>query len=118
MKRSTLTDFTIEATDIFKLSLKRFKLFLTRQHGVEYTQAFIEELQKQIDYQLSAHPYSASISERMFSIGVTNYRQLTVSKYCLVLFKINENERVVRLDLVMDSRQSIRKLLEEVNLLF
>ena len=56
-------------------------------------------------------------SERLLDLGVQEYRQLTVDEHNIVFYRVDTIRKKVILLAVMDSRQSIGKLLHEVNLL-
>tara|TARA_Y100001973_G_C5192238_1_gene331743 strand:- start:1248 stop:1475 length:228 start_codon:yes stop_codon:yes gene_type:complete len=74
-------------------------------------------VQHKIAQVLPKHPQVAPINERLLALGVQHYRQWHVDQHNIVFYRINEAKAVVELLLLMDARQSLRKLLFEVNLL-
>jgi plasmid stabilization system protein ParE len=67
---------------------------------------------------LVSNPYVAPISDRMIDIGISDYRQFSIDKHNIVFYRIDESKKQVVLLVIMDSRQSIQKLLSEIILLF
>lgn len=109
--------YLIVASPIFKLSLQRLKAFLGMRFGENVARAASESIKAKIQAQLTTNPLVAPISERLFQLGLTDYRQFCVDEHNLVFFRIDTQQNEVQLLLVMDSRQSIQKLLFELNLL-
>ncbi|MBU1437965.1 MAG: hypothetical protein KKF79_11405 [Gammaproteobacteria bacterium] len=110
--------FQIVASPLFKLSLQRLKAFLTTAFGEELAATTLAFLQQQISQQLPTQPELAPISERLLALGIPDYRQWQLDKNNLLFYRVNNAEQRIELLLVMDSRQSLRKLLFELNLLF
>ncbi|RVU40171.1 hypothetical protein EOE67_07950 [Rheinheimera riviphila] len=110
--------YHIVASPLFKLSLQRLKAFLTTAFGEPLATATLTAIKQQISQQLPAQPELAPISERLLALGIPDYRQWQLDKHNLLFYRVNEAEQRIELLLVMDSRQSLRKLLFELNLLF
>lgn len=110
--------FRIVASPLFKLSLQRLKAFLTSSFGDELATTTLATIQLQINQQLPTQPELAPISERLLELGIPDYRQWQLDKHNLLFYRVNEADQRIELLLVMDSRQSLRKLLFELNLLF
>lgn len=110
--------FQIVASPLFKLSLQRLRAFLTTASGEPLATATLTAIQQQISQQLPTQPALAPISERLLAIGIPDYRQWQLDKHKLLFYRVNEAEQRIELLLMMDSRQSLRKLLFELNLLF
>jgi plasmid stabilization system protein ParE len=66
---------------------------------------------------LTSNPHVAPISDRLIDIGINGYRQFSIDKHNIVFYRIDESKKQVVLLAVMDSRQSIQKLLSEIILL-
>ncbi len=113
--------FQIVASPLFKLSLQRLRAFLTTAYGEEFAATALAFIQQQISQQLPAQPHTheklAPISERLLELGIPDYRQWQLDKHNLLFYRVNEAEHRIELLLMMDSRQSLRKLLFELNLL-
>ncbi|EGN75595.1 hypothetical protein A28LD_0640 [Idiomarina sp. A28L] len=129
--------YKIVASPVFKRSLQRLRAFLSEQFGEKVAHSVSENIKLKITEQLTQNPFSGTISERLFQLGLTEYRQLLIDEHNLVFYvvrnavrnavinanssadspKDTDNEQEVQLLLVMDSRQSIQKLLFELNLL-
>lgn len=117
--------YKIVASPVFKRSLQRLRAFLSEQFGEKVANSVSENIKLKITEQLTQNPFCGPISERLFQLGLTEYRQLLIDEHNLVFYvvrnadspKDTDNEQEVQLLLVMDSRQSIQKLLFEVNLL-
>lgn len=117
MKRSMATDYDIKATPVFKLCLRKLESFLTRKFDQQVASEAKQAIKLKVRKQLAENPYSAPESERLLELGLTEYRQLLVDSHNLVFFRVDESTKKVILLVVMDSRQDLKKLLFEVNLL-
>ncbi len=109
--------FTIVASDVFKHSVDRLDAFLSSRYGEEFAKKQKKLLRRAIEKKLSANPYIAPVSERLLALGLSEYRQWAVDKHNIIYFRVNEEKQQVELLAVMDSRQSIQKLLYEIMLL-
>ncbi|RUO38148.1 hypothetical protein CWE13_00400 [Aliidiomarina shirensis] len=121
--------YNIVASPVFKRSLQRLRAFLSEQFGEKVANSVSENIKLKITEQLTLNTFCGPISERLFQLGLTEYRQLLIDEHNLVFYvvrnadssadspKDTDNEQEVQLLLVMDSRQSIQKLLFELNLL-
>ncbi len=121
--------YKMVASPVFKRSLQRLRAFLSEQFGEKVANSVSENIKLKITEQLTQNPFCGPISERLFQLGLTEYRQLLIDEHNLVFYvvrnadssadspKDTDNEQEVQLLLVMDSRQSIQKLLFELNLL-
>ncbi|WP_196140658.1 hypothetical protein [Aliikangiella sp. G2MR2-5] len=110
-------NYQITASPVFKLSLQRLCFFLEKKHSKKLADKTRQSIRSSIETKLTTSPLSVPISERLIELGITRYRQLMVDKHNLIFFAVDEENRTVMLLAVMDSRQSIQKLLYEVNLL-
>lgn len=109
--------YQIIASPVFKLSLQRLEFFLANKYGVSYASEIKSQLKKQITTILPSNPYVAPVSQRLLDVGVSSYRQWSIDKNNLLFYSIDENLHQVTLLAVIDQRQSISKLLYEINLL-
>ena len=109
--------YRIVASPIFKLSLQRLLFFLEKKYSSVVAKKTKLKIRKTLENQLSKNPEIAPVSDRLIDLGISEYRQLLVDKHKLIFFRIDSKNQQVVLLLVMDARQSIRKLLSEVNLL-
>ncbi|WP_158541175.1 type II toxin-antitoxin system RelE/ParE family toxin [Marinomonas piezotolerans] len=107
--------FQIVASPVFKETLKKLSAFLTRKHGAVVA-GDARNLIKQQVLELSHHPFSSPISERLAALGFMDYRQMLVAQHNLVFYRVDEEANKVVLIAVMDSRQSIEQLLYETML--
>lgn len=117
MMHSMTTEYKIKATPVFKLCLKKLDSFLARKFDQAVANEAKQTIKLRVITQLSSNPYSAPQSERLLELGLTEYRQLLVDNYNIVFFRVDESTKTVILLLVIDSRQDLKKLLFEVNLL-
>jgi len=108
--------FQIVATPVFKTTLKKLSIFLTRKHSAVVAEE-AKKLIKQKVVDLSSHPFSSPVSERLSALGFIDYRQMQVDHHNLVFYRVDEKEGKVVLIAVMDSRQSIEQLLYETMLI-
>lgn len=103
-------------TPVFSISLKRLYSFLSRN----YSKALAEETKTSIRAKVEKHlinsPFIGPVCNRLLELGVPGYRQLLVDEHNMVIYKIDEERNQVVLLLVFDTRQSLEKLLNEVNL--
>lgn len=109
--------YIVEASRVFKLSTRRFRSFIEHNYSVAIADNVIANIKTKIKEQLPVNPKLGLISERLLSLGVADYRQWLVDDYSLVFYKVDEANQKVELLLLMSTKQSIRKLLFEVNLL-
>ena len=117
MKHSMTTEYKIKATPVFKLCLKKLGSFLIRKFDQSVAISTKQSIKTKVITQLSNNPYSAPQSERLMELGLTEYRQLLVDNHNIVYFRVDESTKTVILLLVSDSRQDLKKVLFEVNLL-
>lgn len=107
--------FQVVATPVFKETLKKLSAFLTRKHGAVVADDARNLIKQQVQ-ELSHHPFSSPISERLAALGFLDYRQMLVAQHNLVFYRVDEEANKVVLIAVMDSRQSIEQLLYETML--
>lgn len=91
--------------------------FLTSKYSNELALKTKEIIKTTLKENLVKNPEIAPISQRLIDLGIKHYRQYQVDKHNIVFYKIDEVNNKVILLAVMDSRQSIRQLLSDVNLL-
>ncbi|KPD20435.1 hypothetical protein [Idiomarina zobellii] len=109
--------YRVEASRVFKLSTRRFRSFIEHNYSESIADKVIANIKDRIKEQLPVNPKIGPISERLLSLGVADYRQWLVDDYNLVFYKVDEANQKVELLLLMSTKQNIRKLLFEVNLL-
>tara|TARA_Y100001973_G_C4927396_1_gene199322 strand:- start:150 stop:491 length:342 start_codon:yes stop_codon:yes gene_type:complete len=112
-----MSEYRIIASPVFRLSVQRLKGFLSQQFSTELANKTLLEMQQKIGQALPKHPHIAPVSERLLELGVQHYRQWHIDQHNIVFYRLDESRKVVELLLIMDARQSLRKLLFEVNLL-
>lgn len=110
-------EYIIKATPVFKLCLKKLDTFLSRKFDEKVARNAKQSIKSKVQSQLASNPYSAPQSDRLLELGLTEYRQLVVGDHNIVFFRIEETTKTVILLAVMDSRQDLKKLLFEINLL-
>ena len=91
--------------------------FLEVKYSSEKSRQIKTQLKTSIVKNLSQDRYVAPISGRLIELGIRDYRQYLIDEHNLVFYRIDAKEKQVILLALMDSRQSIRKLLHEVMLL-
>ena len=109
--------YTLVASDVFKHSLSRLRAFLSKKNDEEFAGKQIASLRNKLERKLCANPYIAPVSDRLLSLGMSEYRQWCVDEHNILYFKINEENKQIELLAIMDARQSIQKLLFEITLL-
>ena len=109
--------YEIVVSPTFKLCLNRLIQFLEVKYSVEKAHQTKVLLKQSISTQLCKDPYIAPVSGRLIELGITDYRKELIDKHNVVFYRINEKNKQVILLAVMDTRQSIQKLLHEVMLL-
>ena len=109
--------YRVEASSVFKLSTRRFRSFIEHNYSESIADNVITNIKNRIKEQLPINPKIGPISERLLSLGIADYRQWLVDDYNLVFYKVDEANQKVELLLLMSTKQNIRKLLFEVNLL-
>lgn len=109
--------YTIVASPTFKLCLKRLIHFLDIKYSTKYARDTKQKIKESILKNLLNNPHIAPISERLIDLGIKEYRQYVINDKNIVFYRIDEENKMIILLAVMDSRQSIQKLLSEALLL-
>ncbi len=109
--------YQIIASPSFKITLKRLIDFLVVKHSSTIAEETKQSIKKSILKNLPANPHSAPVSSRLIDLGIKEYRQYQIDEHNMVFYRVDEERETVILLAVMDSRQSIQKLLSEVLLL-
>lgn len=109
--------YEIVASPVFKLCLQRLVHFLSLKFSPKLALETKQLIKNSVLENLSDNPYVAPISDRLVGLGIKEYRQYIIDQHNLVFYKVDEENRRITLLAVMDSRQSIQKLLSEVMLL-
>lgn len=112
-----MSEYRIIASPVSRLSVQRLKGFLSHHYSTELAEKTLHEVQQKVGQALSKHPHIAPVSERLLELGVQHYRQWHIDQHNIVFYRLDGSRKVVELLLIMDARQSLRKLLFEVNLL-
>lgn len=101
---------------VFKVSLRRLKNFLSRKFSKEVSEAAQAQIRTAIEQVLPSNPFIGSECDRLLDLGVVGYRQWVIDKHNTVIYRIDENNKDLVVLLTFDSRQSLQKLLTDVNL--
>ncbi|NQU33037.1 MAG: type II toxin-antitoxin system RelE/ParE family toxin [Bacteroidetes bacterium] len=109
--------YEITASPVFKLCLQRLVHFLSIKFSPKLALETKQLIKSSIVENLSDNPFIAPISDRLVSLGIKEYRQYLIDQHNIVFYRVDEENRRVILLAVIDSRQSIQKLLSEVILL-
>ncbi|MDQ7051329.1 MAG: hypothetical protein Q9M92_18090 [Enterobacterales bacterium] len=109
--------YKIVASSTFELSLNRWMHFLSRKYSAKLAVEIKLSVKQSLKYKLSENPYLAPISDRLIDLGIKDYRQYALDSHNIIFYRINEVKKQVVLLIVMDSRQSIQKLLADIVLL-
>lgn len=102
---------------VFKISLKRLKSFLKRKFSTEVSEAAQSKIRKAIEETLPFNPFMGSVCDRLLDLGVAGYRQWVIDKHNTVIYRIDEDNEELVILMAFDSRQSLQKLLIDVNLI-
>jgi toxin ParE1/3/4 len=97
--------------------LAKLESFLQRKYSDTLAKQQISSIKTKVNAKLTVNPYIAPTSQRLLSLGIYQCRQWAVDKHNIVFYRIDEEHSKVVLLVVMDSRQSIEKLLYELVLL-
>ena len=109
--------YTLVASPLFRLSRQRLQAFLTEKYSAELADKTLAGIKEQITTTLPTQPLIAPISERLFKLGLTEYRQWQLDKHNLLFYQVDTKQQQLDLLLLMDSRQNVQKLLYELTLL-
>ena len=109
--------YQIVTTPTFKLCLDRLIHFLETKYSPQKARKTKSHIKKALAKNLSQNPHIAPVGGRLIDIGIKDYRQYPVDEHNMVFYRIDEYEKRVVLLAVIDSRQSIQKLLLDVLLL-
>ena len=109
--------YQIIATPTFKVTLQRLVHFLEVKYSEEKARQISHQIKTTLTKKLAKNPEIAPLSPRLISLGINQYRQFQIDEHNIVFYKIIEKKKRVLLLAVMDSRQSLQKLLQEVALL-
>ena len=102
---------------VFKISLRRLKSFLLRKFSKKVSQAAQAKIRAAIEDTLASNPFLGSECDRLLDLGVVGYQQWVIDKHNTVIYRIDEQRKELVILLVFDSRQSLQKLLTDVNLI-
>jgi len=109
--------YKVVASPAFKASLKRFRYFLENKYSKKLAADTVKTIRQKIELNLEQNPKIAPVSDRLIELGINRYRQYTIDEHNLVFYRVDEKEKTVLLLAVMDSRQSVEKVLFEVMVL-
>lgn len=109
--------YEVVATPTFKLCLDRLIHFLETKYSPHKARKTKSYIKKNLAKTLAQTPHIAPVSNRLLDIGIMDYRQYSLDKHNMVFYRIKEGQKRVVLLAVMDSRQSIQKLLLDILLL-
>jgi len=109
--------YKIVTTKIFVQSLARLSSFLSRKYSTNLSREQITKIKRLINKKLTDNPSLYPLSERLLPLGIYQCRQWSLDEHNIVFYRIDEDNKKVILLVVMDSRQSIEKLLYELVLL-
>ena len=99
----------------FKLTLQRLVSFLERKFSTGAANRARREIRDKITV-LSEQPKSGPICQRLLDLGVAGYRQLLIGDHNMVVYRVDEKQHTVSVLLVFDTRQSLQKLLTDLQL--
>lgn len=109
--------YKIIASPSFKISLNRFVDFLTIKYSPDLAKQTKHSIKNAIMDKLPGNPYFAPISSRLIDLGIKEYRQYQINEHNMVFYRVDGDCKTIILLAVMDSRQSIQKLLLDILLL-
>ena len=102
---------------VFKITLRRLCSFLARKYSEKLANKTKLTIRKGIEEKLLRDPFIGPICDRLIDLGVAGYRQLIIDKHNIVIYRVDAERKKIVVLLVFDSRQSIEKLLSDVNLI-
>lgn len=103
------SEFQVVYTPVFKKTLSRLWYFLSHNYSEELANDVREQIRKSINKKLAINPFLGSVSERLMSIGIKQYRQFLVAEHNLIFYKVEKDKLVILA--VMDTRQNISDVL-------
>jgi len=109
--------YELKFSPVFKITLRRLCSFLTRKYSSKLANDIKQQIRNEISDRLPSNPQLGPICDRLIDLGVPGYRQLLIGKHNTVVYRIDETSQHIIVLLVFDNRQSIEKLLNDVNLL-
>lgn len=112
-----MTEYSVVASHVFKLTLRKHQSFLRRKFSGELAAKTKSRIKQAVVEQLGCNPYLGRQSDRLLTIGLYDYREWLIDDHNLVLYRVDDEQKTVVLLLILDTRQSLQKLLFEVNLL-
>ena len=101
--------FSIVSSPLFKLSVQRFKAFLSDKYGEQKAAETLTAIQQRILQHLPNTPEIAPISERLLALGITEYRQWQLDEHNLLFYSVNGQQHQIELLLLMDSRKVCKR---------
>lgn len=109
--------YSLTFSPVFKITLQRLCRFLERKFSPELSESTRKSIKKALTKKLPDNPFCGPVSNRLLDLGVGGYRQLNVDEHNIVIYRVDEEAKVISILLVFDARQSLQKLLLDVNLL-
>lgn len=109
--------YKLSFSPVFKITLKRLCSFLSRKYSQDLASKTKHAIKKGIEEKSLNDPFVGPVCDRLLDLGVSGYRQLVIDKHNLVIYTVDKQHQKIIVLVVFDSRQSIKKLLGDVNLM-
>ena len=109
--------YEVIASPTFRLCLNRLVHFLEQKHSTAKVKETKQIIKETLLKNLPKNPDIAPVSQRLLDLGIKEYRQYLIDQHNIVFYRVDDDNKKVILLAVMDSRQSIQKLLSEIILL-
>jgi toxin ParE1/3/4 len=107
--------YKLKFAPAFKASLRRLMSFLERKHSVPVAASARAQIKQKV-LLLAEQPELGPICDRLLDLGVPGYRQLLIGEHNMLIYKVDHDQKVVSVLLVFDTRQSLQKLLTDLQL--
>ena len=101
---------TVEITHVAFQTFSMLSRYMLEFIGANKTLALAEKLVGVVDEKLSEAPLHGPVCHELESLGVTDYRQLTVDKY-KVIYRYDELTQTVYVMAFLRHKQSVQQLL-------
>ncbi len=103
-------DYRVELTGAAERDLDGIVGHIAEQHLPERALAVLDAIEAVIDG-LASHPNRDSHPKELTALGIREYREVYFKPY-RIIYRLYENERAVRVYVIVDGRRNLQRLLE------
>ena len=107
--------YQLKFSPAIKICLQRLMSFLQIKYSTEVAISARDQIKQRVTV-LAEQPEIGPICQRLLDLGVAGYRELLIDEHDLLIYKVDSEAGVISVLLVFDTRQSLQKLLTDIQL--